>query len=414
MSYEPVLTANQLSYQAHNGRRTTTLVEDINLELHPGEMVGLIGPNGAGKSTLLKLLLGSLTPTTGSVHLAGTPLPSYTARDRAAKIAYLSQANPAGFSFTVVEIVEMGSYPVLGLGRSPGQSERREAMDALRYVGLAHIAERSFPTLSSGEQQLVLFARVLVQNTPVILLDEPTSNLDIGHETQLLQMTRELSEEGRSVLVALHNLNSAAEYCSRLILMNDRTIAAQGSAKDVLTQQLIQDCYRTPVHIGTNDSSGSTTVTPLPTVAHRSQIHVHLIGGAGSAVTLTRRLHLLGCRITGGIAHELDSDARLWQALSIPFVQVPAFAAIDDASLQQAKQLTEHADMTILCGFPFGHGNRRNLELAAAAPNLCILDAPDTRSFYAAGTEHAFSHLTQQSPVLSYEKIISEMQLLLQ
>ena len=366
----PVLAAHGVCYRIG----TALLLDGVDIELHPGELVGLIGPNGAGKSTLLRNLIGYLKPVEGVVTVEGRPIHEFSARERAKRISYLSQYGPDQFPFPVIDVVEMGSYPVIGMGRAPGIREREAAMRALSYVGLEHLADRSFPSLSGGERQLVLFARVLVQESPIILLDEPTASLDIGHEATLLQMVRDLCEEGYSAIVALHNLNIAAEYCRRLVLMDGGRVRAVGPPDRVLVRELIETSYHTSVHVGRNDSTGSVTVSPVPTGGATRDLRIHVIGGAGSGVNITRFLHRTGCTVTGGVAHELDSDARLWKALAVPYVQVPAFSEIGDQDIAGAASMVDAADLTVLCAFPFGKGNAANLDLAERAERLLILD----------------------------------------
>ncbi len=398
-----VLEAVHLSYLIGQDE----LLCDVDLALGPGDLLGLIGPNGAGKSTLLRNLIGFLQPSAGQVLLHGRPLGEYSARERAKRVSYLSQHGPDQFPFPVIDVVEMGAYPVIGMGRSPGTAERDSAMRALAYVGLEHLAERSFPSLSGGERQLVLFARVLVQESPIILLDEPTASLDIGHETTLLQMVRDLCAEGYSAIIALHNLNLAAEYCHRAVLMDGGRVRAEGPPESVLTRELVESTYRTSVHVGRNDATGSIAVSPVPTGGAARGIRVHVIGGAGSGVNITRFLHRTGFSVSGGVAHELDSDARLWKALGVPFVGVPAFSEIDEERFAEAAAMVDAADLVVLCAFPFGRGNARNLSLAERARRLIILDEEPggcTRDFFA-GAEalrDVFDALAVENGILAY------------
>ncbi len=407
----PVLRAENLTYRIG----TATLLDGVEIDIRRGELVALIGPNGAGKSTLLRTLIGFLTPTEGSVTLQGRPLASYSARNRAKEMSYLSQHGPDQFPFPVIEVVEMGSYPVVGMGRSPGSREREAALRALSYVGLEDLAGRPFPTLSGGERQLVLFARVLVQESPIILLDEPTASLDIGHEATLLQMVRDLCEEGVSAIIALHNLNIAAEYCTRIVLMNDGKVKAAGPPDRVLTRELVEECYHTPVHVGRNDSTGSITVSPITPRGAARGLKVHVIGGAGGGVNTTRFLHRIGCSVTGGVAHELDSDARLWKALGVPYAEVPAFSEIDTGALSSASAMIETADITVLCAFPFGKGNVGNLELAARARRLIILGEEAggcPREFFVEPdeTRAAFDRLVLEHGLVSYREMCTTIE----
>ncbi|GAB6091177.1 ABC transporter ATP-binding protein [Spirochaeta dissipatitropha] len=414
MSHPALLEARGLTYSVRNHGRSTDIVSNIDLKIQGGELVGLIGPNGAGKSTLMRLLLGYLKPVSGSILINGQDLHSLKDRQRAAELSYMGQQSPLSFPFSTVEIVEMGAFPVLGLGRVPGKKERSAALEAMSYIGISRLADQNFMTLSGGEQQLALFARCLLQDSSILLLDEPTANLDLGHEAQLLSMARELCTEGKTVLAALHNLNCAAEYCDRLILMADGRIIVAGSPDEVLQGDILQQHYHTPVQIGRNESSGSISVTPASRIERKSHGRVHIIGGAASAVNLTRHLHLLGIPISGGIAHELDSDAKLWKALDVPYIEVPAFSEIDKENLDRAVQLVKEADICILCAFPFGKGNERNLELAASAQHLLILAEPaGSRAFFTHESEKKFRELSADKQCLSYQEAVDTVQRML-
>ncbi len=407
------LIAEEVHYTIAEGNKS--LLRSVHVQIQPGELIGLIGPNGAGKSTLMKILLGFLQPTDGVVSLDSHPLVKLSAKQRAQSIAYMGQQGPGAFPFTAVEIVEMGTYPVLGTGKQPGKTERAAAMDALNYVGMGDFAQRNFLTLSGGEKQLVLFARVLVQNTPYILLDEPTANLDLGHETQLLQMSRELCKEGKGIMIAMHNLNSAAEFCDRLILLDRGELVAQGTPREVLTQKRVEQYYHTHARVGINESTGSITVTPVPQIQTQQGFKVHIIGGAGSSVTLTRLFHLQGIPMTGGVAHELDSDAKLWKALGIPYLEVPAFSEITEDVYGKAKNFVDEADLVILCSFPFGRGNVGNLELAsyAALGNKLIILSTHTgtceRGFYLPHIDNLYRKIEQENPPLDLEQALEQV-----
>ena len=398
MSADILLQAKNLCFEVPvpmSGEKKL-LAEGIDLALHKGEIIGITGPNGAGKSTLLRLLSGYLAPSAGEITYGDQSLSSLNDRQRAAYVSFMSQKGPDTFAFSVSEIVEMGSYA--SLGRAPGAQEREAALKALETVGIGDLAERRFTTLSGGEQQLVMFAQVLMQDTPVILLDEPTSSLDIGHESQLLQMLRDLCREGRGVLTAVHNLNSAAEYCDRIIMLHQGRIVSSGTPREVFTEEHLRSWYQTEVRLGTNEATGSLVVTALPKRSSGAGVHVHLIGGAGSAVALTRELYLLGCTISGGAAHELDSDAKIWESLGAEYVTVPAFGEIDRFSFQRAEAMVKQADITILCSFPVGSGNQANLELAKRAKRLVIAEEPLERTFFTSEAQQLFESLKDNSP----------------
>ncbi len=381
------------------------ILRGVDLRLGEGEVLGLIGPNGAGKSTLLKALMGYY-PSEGSITLSGTPLGNLSGEGRAQLLSYVSQQGPDQLSFSALEVVEMGAYGQGGLFGRSRYDDCEQALRSLEYVGMGAFADRDFSTLSGGERQLVLFARVLLQDAPVLLLDEPTANLDIGHEQAVLEMVDELRGEGKSTVIAIHNLNLAAEYCDRLILLEAGRVKESGPPEDVLTPENIRDAYGREVHIDRNQASGSLTVTPIRKFPAGGAKRIHIIGGAGSGVNLTRLLLRQGYEVSGGVAHRLDSDARLWQSLSIESVVVDAFDEIDDASYARAADLAGRADYVILAAFPVGSGNRRNLELAASfADRLIILD-DHTRSFYGDGLQSLFESIRPWGRVFRSSEVL--------
>jgi iron complex transport system ATP-binding protein len=403
-----VLEVSNLSVQLG----ASQILDDISFSLNPGQLIGLIGPNGAGKSTLLKSLINFIKPKTGSVLFGNQNALEMKAIERAKIISYLSQEGPSSFAYSVLEVVLMGSYPHLNRGTHPGSFEEDEAIKALQYVGMAHLKARSFPSLSGGEKQLVLFARVLVQNSMILLLDEPTANLDLGHEAALLQMLRELVDEGRSSIIALHNLNLAAEYCDSLLLLKDGNMVIQGKPDEVLVENLLESVYQTELLVKKEEQTGRITVHTSDRLKKRINYTVHIIGGAGSGINITRHLHRLGFTVTGGVAHGLDSDARLWESLGLEFVQVQAFSPIDSEALEKARQMVEKADLTILCAFPFGPGNEANLELLEYANQLIVLAEESfncPRQFFTESSQERYDKQLGSIEEWSYEKIAQHL-----
>jgi iron complex transport system ATP-binding protein len=277
-------------------------------------------------------------------------------------------------------------------------------------VGLRGFEERYFNELSGGERQLVLFAKILVQETDLLLLDEPTSNLDIKHQDQFFSMAFELTREKKAVVAAVHNLNIASQYCSRLILLNRGRVATEGKPEDVLRSEQLDPVYETKTVVTRNTSTGAlvVNVAPRTQAAYYPMPLVHIIGGAGSAINLTRDLVRLGYRISAGIAHEYDADQKLWQALEIPSLVIGAFSHITVEDLERAYQMVEEADLTILCSFPIGPGNEGNLDLARRARRLVILDTgprEEPRLFFSSNAEAEFSALAATSQHMDYAKL---------
>jgi iron complex transport system ATP-binding protein len=283
----------------------------------------------------------------------------------------------------------------------------------LSYVGLGGLETRLFGELSGGERQLVLFAKALVQDTHVLLLDEPSSSLDIRHQDRIFSMALELAREGRAVAASVHNLGVAAHYCTRLILMDRGGIAVAGKPEEVLRPELLDPIYGIRTVVTPSLATGSLTVAVVPWKESGSGTRVHLIGGAGSAVNLTRELFRLGYRLSAGIAHEHDSDEKLWQSLGIENDRVGAFSRISDEDVEKAARLVQQADLTILCLFPVGQGNLGNLKLAGMARRLIVLGAAADeapRTFFAPEGKVLFEKLQAGAQVMAYDEIIAELE----
>ena len=216
------------------------IVNEVSLEVAPGEIVGLIGPNGSGKSTLLRAVYRLLKPMAGYVQLGGDDVWRLSAREAARRTAVVVQETPSDFDFTVREVVEMGRTPHKGLLEADNARDAQIVQDALARVNMADFVDRSFNTLSGGEKQRVLVARALAQEPKLLILDEPTNHLDIRYQLEILNLVREL---GITTLVTLHDLNLAAAYCHRLYLLANGRIVMAGIPDVVLTPQWVRDVY---------------------------------------------------------------------------------------------------------------------------------------------------------------------------
>ncbi|WP_431930133.1 ABC transporter ATP-binding protein [Nonomuraea jabiensis] len=212
------------------------IVHGADLLVDDGEFVGLVGPNGCGKSTLLRTIYRALRPAAGLITVDGDDVHRLPARQAAQRTAVVAQETPADLDFTVAEIVSMGRTPY----KPDALVDEELCARALDRVGLAGAADRIFATLSGGEKQRVLLARALAQQTRLLLLDEPTSHLDIRHQLEILHLVREL---GIATLAVLHDLNQAAAFCDRLYVMNAGRIVTGGPPEQVLTPELISQVY---------------------------------------------------------------------------------------------------------------------------------------------------------------------------
>ncbi|MCX4452420.1 ABC transporter ATP-binding protein [Streptomyces sp. NBC_01728] len=216
------------------------LVDGVTLTLRPGETVGLLGPNGSGKSTLLRLLAGTLAPTAGVVTLDGRPLPEVGRRATARRIATVEQHAHTQTELTVQDVVALGRIPHCRAWIPPTATDTEAVTEALARTGLTELAGQSWHTLSGGERQRTQIARALAQEPRELLLDEPTNHLDIQYQLDLLDLVASLPV---TTVVALHDLNLAAMYCDRLLVLRDGRAVAEGTPAEVLTPALIGQVY---------------------------------------------------------------------------------------------------------------------------------------------------------------------------
>jgi len=239
-----------------------TILDDINFSINAGELIGIIGPNGAGKSTLLKCIIEFYKKDAGSISLDGHEISNFSHNQRAQQIAYLSQYPESTFPFSVEETILLGANAALEAGQLSKSAAHTKAVYLAENLGIEHLWTRKLTELSGGETQLVHFARILLQETPLVLLDEPTASLDIGHETQLMNLLRARCNQGTTTLVALHNLNTAAAFCDRLVLLDKGKLIAVDLPDKVITAETIAQLYQQPILVAPHPISGTMTVLP--------------------------------------------------------------------------------------------------------------------------------------------------------
>ncbi|SLN39076.1 Hemin import ATP-binding protein HmuV [Roseivivax jejudonensis] len=232
------------------------LLEDVSLACAAGSLTVLVGPNGAGKSTLLSVIAGDMAPDTGAVALAGRPLGQTRVRDLAQVRSVFPQGSEIRFGYPVEEVVAMGR----AFRDLPPHADRAAIDTAMARSEIAHMAYRNAQTLSGGEQARTTFARVVVQETEVVLLDEPTAALDLRHQERVLASASEMARAGATVLAVLHDLNLASAYADRIVLMSGGRIVGEGAPWDVLTAERISTVYRQPVCVIRHPERGCPVV----------------------------------------------------------------------------------------------------------------------------------------------------------
>jgi iron complex transport system ATP-binding protein len=261
---EPFVRIDRVSF----AYRDREVLRGVALEIPRGERFGLLGPTGSGKSTLVRLLSRVLRPSTGRITLASRDLDSYAPRELARSIAVVPQETALDFPFSVMEVVLMGRAPHLGGFGFEGDHDVAAAERAMERTGVAELADRFFHELSGGEKQRVVIARALAQEPEVLLLDEPTTFLDIRHVVEIFELLCALSVERRiTLIVVLHDLNLAALYLDRLAFLKAGNVVACGNPDEVLNYQTIREVYDTDVYVHRNDLTGKLNVLPLGRVS---------------------------------------------------------------------------------------------------------------------------------------------------
>lgn len=348
------------------------LLENIELQIAPNSFIGLLGPNGSGKTTLLKLLSGALTPQRGEVIFYNQNLASFDPNKRAQLIGVVPQESNWEFPFSLEEIVAMGRYPHLGWWGNLSSIDRQKVEEALAITGLKNLRYREITNLSGGEKQRAVIARALAQDTKVMLLDEPVSNLDLKYQQEVFELLAYLHQEkGLTIIVISHDLNLAAQYAEQLILLDQGKIRGCGNPKQVLQSALIEEVYGVPVQITDNPITNSLQVNLLRYTKKTSEItngiHVHLIGGGGSLESVIYELNRQGYQLSLGVVNAGDTDAEASRSINIPRVLEAPFSPISTAKKRANEALIQKADVIVLGNMPFGSGNLSNLQQAVQA-----------------------------------------------
>jgi iron complex transport system ATP-binding protein len=258
---EPILTLKEVGFRYGS----SWAVRGVDLDVFPGEMVGVLGPNGSGKTTLLKLLDGMLLPHEGEVHVHGKSMATLKRGDVAKVVAMVAQENFFRFAFSVLEVVLMGRFPHLGRLQFERDKDLRIAVNALRATHSLELSGRSIHQLSAGEKQRVLLARALAQEPGVILLDEPTSFLDLKYKKEIFDLIAGLTQEkGLAVVVVSHDIDLVSQYCHRMVMLKQGSVHLAGTPDQVIDAASIETVYECAVLVDKNPITGKPRVSLKP------------------------------------------------------------------------------------------------------------------------------------------------------
>jgi iron complex transport system ATP-binding protein len=379
-SHDPVHAGNLAA--GYNGEE---IIKSLSCSFAKGTFTGIIGPNGSGKTTLLRAI-SRIIPASGILELDGRPVSDYTPAELGMALGFVPQDEDRPFAYTVLQVVLMSRYAKTSRFSSLSPYDYARCYQALDRTGIMHLKGRSIRALSGGEWQRVLIARALAQDTPVILLDEPTSHLDLAHVTGILSLMRDLTASGRTLIGGFHDLNLASQYCDRLLMIRNGSIVADGSPSDVLTPEKIRDVYGIEVVTATHPASGRTILLPLecrdPASKSGEAQKVLVISGGGSGADLLRFLYRKGFCVSAGILATTDSDYAVAKVLEIPSVPVSPFSQIPAHALEKLRKMVSLADCVVLSVHPVGTGNLPVIEILRSVDSgRLVIHLPEGRDF---------------------------------
>lgn len=340
------------------------ILETITFHADTGEILGIIGPNGSGKTTLLKAMSRVVARDSGEILLDNRDLDALGYRELARQVAVVPQDLSIGFDYTVRDIVMMGRHPYIGRLASETLRDVEICDHAMHLANVAHLGGMSIHDISGGERQRVLIARALAQEPKILLLDEATSNLDVSHQVEILNIIRDLT--GKITVVSVfHDLNLAAYYCDRLLLLKDRKVYATGTPEEVLTYENIREIFQMETLVRPHPLTGKPYV--LPVYTHQSRVganrRVHVVCGGGTGSDILQLLRAAGFTVTCGILNVLDTDYGTAMRLGIPCVAEPPFHGITSESLADLRECLDDADAVVVTSMPIGRGNLDNLRV---------------------------------------------------
>jgi len=346
------------------------ILDDVCFSVETGTFLGILGPNGSGKTTLLKSISRVLKPRKGAVLLDNANIYKMKSRDVAKRMAVVPQDTTVSFSFTVLQIVLMGRTPHLSRLQSESARDIAIARQAMEYTRSWHLASRLITELSGGEKQRVIIARALTQQPQILLLDEPTTHLDIGNQLEIMDLLKQLCVEKKVLIIGVfHDFNLAARYCDSIILLKDGKIVAAGKVAETLTSESIKDVFGIDTIVNKHPVTNLPYVIPIskPKDQKQKNLAIHLICGAGTGSTLMKILIDAGYNVTAGVLNLLDTDHETAHLLGIPVAGEAPLSPITDGSHRANLEMISKVNAVILTSIPFGRGNLRNLEAVKAA-----------------------------------------------
>jgi len=383
---------NNISVQAQElsfAYNRIPILKGIDFAIEKGSFLSILGPNGAGKSTLVNIMSKVLLSFEGELKIEERSIRKMSSTEVAKKIAVVPQYTDLGFNFTVSEIVLMGRYPHINRLRGESRQDYDICKKAMYLTKTEEFSSRKYNELSGGEKQRVIIAQTLAQDTPIIILDEPTSHLDINFQIEFMELFYDLNKNyDKTIIGIFHDINLALQYSEKIIMLKEGKIFSMGNTADVITRSNIMAVFNSDVYVTKNPFTGRLYVSPnfnLKTGKERNvnkkETKIHVIGGGGAASRILNILHNHGYIISTGVINNLDTDINTAQELGIIFINEAPFSPISKEAYSKNLELIKNADLVVLPGIEFGNGNILNLEAVHEAVKLnkkiIVVDATD-------------------------------------
>lgn len=403
-----MVTLDQVSVRLGDVQALT----NVSATVAEGCFLGLIGPNGAGKTTLLRTITDAVRPDAGAVMIDGVAVGNLSSRAVSRQVAVVPQDTALAFDFDVRDIVAMGRTPYIGRFGASQPADMAAVERAMAECEVKQFASRSISEVSGGERQRVLLARAIAQETPVLLLDEPTASLDINHQVQTLELVRDLVEQGKTVIAAIHDLNLAARYCDELLLLADGAIMASGSPDTVLTARTVNEAFGTPAIVGPHAISGSIHVTPFPDRQQPDTTgHVHVMTSDGDGSEVVSQIWADGYDVTVGPLPAGDITALTAEQLGAESITVDGFGSLDENTTEEIERTVERAEAVILVDLDLRPGMLGVLEAATAAERVIVLEDRSLTERNQAGDagRRVYGALRQHGLVMPREAFLSDI-----
>jgi iron complex transport system ATP-binding protein len=349
------------------------ILENINLEFAENEIIGIIGSNGSGKSTLLKCI-NRLIKTKNSIIFMDEFIENYNLKELSKKICIMNQNTMVNFPFKSLEVVLMGRHPYIGRFQKETKEDINLSEKNMIISGTNHLSQRPVTNLSGGEKQRIFYAKTITQDTKIILLDEPTSNLDLKYQEKILNHLKKLVKYNKTVIIVLHDIKTASKFCSKLILMKSGIIIAKGKPKEVITENNIKKAYDINPLIIKNNITDSLDIHILKRETTNNKIRIHVIAGGNSAKEIFKILYKKNQIVSTGVLFEGDVDLEYAKLFNFKTIQQASFSNINSFKLKENIEYIKKADLTILSNFNISEQNMLNINACKFAKELIIIE----------------------------------------